>query len=849
MAVTWDPSNTYSGYTLSNGNLTAYLNSGSSSGYTQATVGYSSGKYYWEIIAATAPTLFACLIGNSQPSPWFSSTPPSNIVYWAKSGTVAIGSTALAAVAGYTSGNRLCIAVDITNGLSWYKVGAGNWNNSATANPATGIGGISWSAYLSGIVFAGLSMGQPANSGTAAFLASSFSYPAPSGFSAYDPGSTAVASDAAVAAELSAAARKDAWAPGETRSPAPAVSARGGGGASSRPALGRAAYARGPLAPVSSAGTAVTSNAAVAAELSAMARKDAVLRDEALAAQLRTAGTDAGHPAVNHASSLATGMVGAYFPGYGAPVVDATGTWLPLTVQTNGSAGTLVNMPGFGPAMQFDGLYNGLWASRSDMPVNPALTTNLTMALVVNVLGPTHNYGAGLCICSSNPTNDGQRQHLGWFLNGNPSGEGQFVTNGAGTATLLDPTVRTMPTGLAVLLCTLSGSPAGAGPAVFYVNGIQVATTETEGFTTLDTVALGCRAQAPGTVYETGFSVTSGSPTITGTVQEDTIIGSPVTDSLGYIPAGTVVLNYDSDVTYTLSQNATGTSSSDSVLFGVPETRLANCQIGVGVLWNRVLTAAEIASFSADPLTPFFMPIVGDPPLEIGAGVIEDTPVRVESLATGITAVTDNSTMPLEELAGVVGDAATAEEAAATQAANTTLPVENTGAAAVIGDQLAPIEIAVRIQHDALLAAEIERMLRGDGAAPMEAIGAAVTAGRDSNGLLEVLSGVRNDLDALAELLQRTRADPALTAEIVGRSAADSALPSESIGQAITILDGLITLETNIRQGTDAMLGNEALPLAVIDALAVIGSWSTPLPRLAVGRLLRSTGKRRLLPG
>jgi hypothetical protein len=46
--------------------------------------------------------------------------------------------------AGITSGTTICTAVDLTAQLIWFRMGAaGNWNNNAAYNPATGIGGVS----------------------------------------------------------------------------------------------------------------------------------------------------------------------------------------------------------------------------------------------------------------------------------------------------------------------------------------------------------------------------------------------------------------------------------------------------------------------------------------------------------------------------------------------------------------------------------------------------------------------------------------------------------------------------------------------------------------------------------
>jgi hypothetical protein len=43
----------------------------------------------------------------------------------------------------YSSGARICHALDVDNHWYWVRVGpTGNWNNSSSANPATRTGGI-----------------------------------------------------------------------------------------------------------------------------------------------------------------------------------------------------------------------------------------------------------------------------------------------------------------------------------------------------------------------------------------------------------------------------------------------------------------------------------------------------------------------------------------------------------------------------------------------------------------------------------------------------------------------------------------------------------------------------------
>jgi hypothetical protein len=86
----------------------------------------------------------------------------------------------------FTTGTVICYAIDLDGGLIWIRSGAaGNWNNSAANNPATGIGGQS-------LVGIGLGQGidcypwvflnSSANSITANFGGSAFIGAVPAGF-------------------------------------------------------------------------------------------------------------------------------------------------------------------------------------------------------------------------------------------------------------------------------------------------------------------------------------------------------------------------------------------------------------------------------------------------------------------------------------------------------------------------------------------------------------------------------------------------------------------------------------------------------------------------------------------
>lgn len=77
-------------------------------------------------------------------------------------------------------------AVDFDSGLIWLKVGTGNWNNDAGADPATGVGGRSFSELGGGTFYPFFRSNRTAHSCRANFGASAFGITPPAGFTAWN---------------------------------------------------------------------------------------------------------------------------------------------------------------------------------------------------------------------------------------------------------------------------------------------------------------------------------------------------------------------------------------------------------------------------------------------------------------------------------------------------------------------------------------------------------------------------------------------------------------------------------------------------------------------------------------
>jgi hypothetical protein len=99
----------------------------------------------------------------------------------------------------WVAGTLVCIAIDLDAGLVWFREGAaGSWNTSASANPATGAGGVATGYVRTPVypVFQSTTSGQQV---TANFGDAAFSGAVPSGFtSGWPAGATAPSLAAAV---------------------------------------------------------------------------------------------------------------------------------------------------------------------------------------------------------------------------------------------------------------------------------------------------------------------------------------------------------------------------------------------------------------------------------------------------------------------------------------------------------------------------------------------------------------------------------------------------------------------------------------------------------------------------
>jgi hypothetical protein len=193
--TTLNPADKEAHISLSGGNLTA-LGTAGWTGSVRVVDGQSTGKYYWEctfnasaagsgvganISALAIATIFSGA-GTGQ-----AGVVQNGSVYVDGSTTITVGGVGSQTISfgTITSGTVICVAIDVPNKLIWWRLGAaGNWNNNASRNPATGAGGVSIPNIST--AYPSLSFGG-ADTIIANFGSSAFTGAVPSGFTAGFP--------------------------------------------------------------------------------------------------------------------------------------------------------------------------------------------------------------------------------------------------------------------------------------------------------------------------------------------------------------------------------------------------------------------------------------------------------------------------------------------------------------------------------------------------------------------------------------------------------------------------------------------------------------------------------------
>src|SRR4051812_35981435 len=150
--TTWSATDKAAGVILSGGNLTA-TNVGGAAGAVRSVHAILTGKYYWEYLwTTTSGAVTGIANGTADIAGGGVVTTVVGASVVNQNGIIGVNSsTQLATLGTISAGSTICLAVDMDAKLIWYRNGAaGNWNGSASNNPATGVGGLSIAAIAGG---------------------------------------------------------------------------------------------------------------------------------------------------------------------------------------------------------------------------------------------------------------------------------------------------------------------------------------------------------------------------------------------------------------------------------------------------------------------------------------------------------------------------------------------------------------------------------------------------------------------------------------------------------------------------------------------------------------------------
>lgn len=188
MVVTWNVLDKSANITLSGGSLVATTTS-ATQGACRATLSITTAKTYvefqisnitgslWSVGFANATASLAAALGSNTNSVVFQPNQVGRTLFnGASLGTDYTG----------VASQTVCCAFDPVAKLIWFRYGFGYWNGSPTANPATGVGGLSVAAIAAGPYFPIFGDNGSGGAVTARFGALDMWFPIPAGFTAPD---------------------------------------------------------------------------------------------------------------------------------------------------------------------------------------------------------------------------------------------------------------------------------------------------------------------------------------------------------------------------------------------------------------------------------------------------------------------------------------------------------------------------------------------------------------------------------------------------------------------------------------------------------------------------------------
>jgi len=142
--TTWSTTDKTANATISGGNLIVTFSAAGTG--VRASDRQIGGKFFWETTFTTASLSYGAgfTVADAALSSLYSTPLYSLIVY--ATGSIWLNNVSLGNLLGSLAAGGVVVShcLDATNKLYWARnaSAAGNWNGSATANPATGVGGI-----------------------------------------------------------------------------------------------------------------------------------------------------------------------------------------------------------------------------------------------------------------------------------------------------------------------------------------------------------------------------------------------------------------------------------------------------------------------------------------------------------------------------------------------------------------------------------------------------------------------------------------------------------------------------------------------------------------------------------
>jgi hypothetical protein len=167
---------------VTNGGLTVTHGSAAASYGAVSSTFKSTGKYYFEVVPQVSMQGGNCM-GILLSTGLLSNAGIGNDSFEVVQGGTIFSNNGASgkSIASISIGNVIGFAIDLTARLGWIRNGSGNWNGDPTANPATGVGGVTLVAggFAPHVLFAA---NGTTDAYTANFGASAFSGAVPAGF-------------------------------------------------------------------------------------------------------------------------------------------------------------------------------------------------------------------------------------------------------------------------------------------------------------------------------------------------------------------------------------------------------------------------------------------------------------------------------------------------------------------------------------------------------------------------------------------------------------------------------------------------------------------------------------------